>query len=430
MAFQNYFVASNLSDLGRNMAADTMNQREQQRLMAAQLMQAMAQREQQAQQQQQFQQELAYRQQSQQQENQYKNALLAMQQQQNQFTQTGTTPGMEWDNQYKYAALANQLKIAEAQAKSQQFNIGQQGAAAWINQQGQNYRDQGLSDEAWEDSKAEAEAKAAMWNARIQNSKNSLFTTEKKDKAGEWTTTDSGAETWAKLEWPKRYSALVNELSQIDKSPGLIAPDPKDPSGETFIAVVKPKRQQRFFPGMVNPYGQADPSGQQAVFLSTDYSPASSRIGPSRSTLEALRGTESMSRTNAPAAVVQSGTNYQQEVAQLQAAVKAGLLDRANYILRRQQLDAKYGISTNSLVNAITNTAPPISAGPVVTNSSPASMVITDAPLYGPIEMESPTNYPVGLNQDEIAMSIKSRYKKGAITKSEAVAQLKQLGYK
>lgn len=319
MPFSNYYVGSNLSDLGRNMVSDTMNERdnavrqqEQQRLAYAQFIQAMQQREAQQQQSRQFQQELAFRGQGQQQNNAYQQALIDLQRQQQNFAQTGTTPAQEWQNQFGYAQLRNQLDIA----KAQQGAIGQQGIAAMINQQGITARDASMAQETYDASEASAKAKAAQYNALLEQIEQDATQVEKKHDPWGWTTAEDKKLAGEQYKRSK-FSELIQAM-QLDKRPGDISPNPATKRFEPTLPARRPGGAQL----------QSMPTQQSAL-------------------IQALQGTQSLSNTNAPAASVVSpgpSPEYTAAIEQLKQLYRSKQLDLPGYNRARAALDAQYGI--------------------------------------------------------------------------------------
>lgn len=327
MAFSNYYVGSNLTDLGNNITRDTMSQRENERLMQTALLQALAQRQQHEQAQQQFQQELAFRQQQAQQQNAYQNALLGLKQQEFQQQATGWTPRDTAEQAYRYAALQNALDISKQQAQIP----GQQAAAAYINQNGLNFRDQQLAKEAADAENQSSMARAAEYNARAKMIDDAAAEAKAKGSKHWWNSQSTADEESNKI-IKQGYADLMMALSQ-DKRPGTISPDA---SGRRFVPVQRNVQAPQMFYGGLGPHLQ-----QQLQFGAPATNPPQSAL------IQALQGTNTLSNTNAPGQTITSpgpSVDYQRELAQLQSAARSNLIDRATYISRRQALDAKYGV--------------------------------------------------------------------------------------
>lgn len=221
--YPGYYVGTTLDTIGNNMAKDRAIQSqteiarmEQQRLQAqavAKYIQDMAMREQQ---QRQFMDELAFRKQAQDQQNAYQQALLRLKDKE--WGQM--SPAQTADDRYRYEALANALKIAETNTKARDPRV----EAAKIIQDETSKREQAFAAEEAEAFNEASKAKAARWNQRFKLLDDQLEQ-ERVEKAGEWTTTERGANAWLRAEKPKRYAALINELQQLDKSVGDVIPD-------------------------------------------------------------------------------------------------------------------------------------------------------------------------------------------------------------
>lgn len=176
----NYFVGTTLDTIGNNRtreygmdAQQAIAMAEARQRQAAILHQAMLERERMAQQQNQFNQELAFRQAGQGQANQYQNALLALKQQEAQNQINGFTPRDIADQNYRYAALENALKLEQERAKIPPWQIQsekeKQAAIA--------ARDLLQAQEAWDYNEALAKAQADQHNALLDQ-----FEQEAKDK--------------------------------------------------------------------------------------------------------------------------------------------------------------------------------------------------------------------------------------------------------
>ena len=233
----NAYVASNLSDLGRIMQADRENQTksalgrmEQQRLQQQALMQQLYQQRAQEQQQSQFLQELAMRRDAQQQQAQYQQGMLGLRQKELDFSQNGITPAMQWDDNYRNAALLNQLEVAKINAGRNDPTV----AAMRVRQEAETARDAALALENWEAEKSAAETKAAEYNALLNSIKGR--TPGKIDELDNLTTWRSTAENKAK-EWENEEMRKLIEALRADTRPGQISPTPDG----KFQPVVRPR---------------------------------------------------------------------------------------------------------------------------------------------------------------------------------------------
>lgn len=258
MAFENYYVASDLNTLGTNMSQDRATaarlqaaQMEQQRLAYAAFMQQLQQRQAQQQQAQQFQQELALRQSGQTQENAYRNAMLGLQKQQQEFAQTGYTPEQEWMRQFREKEIESKERIAQYG----QNQIGQQALAAMINQQGLTSRYGQESQEIREAEEAAVKAKQSQYNAILDQIDIEAKEVERKKSWG-WNDPQS-----RKIEADQHRSTKFAELMQalqLDRRPGDIALNPQTRRFESALPVRRPSQA-----GGVNPltFGQLGTNG-------------------------------------------------------------------------------------------------------------------------------------------------------------------------
>lgn len=235
MAFPNYYVGSTLDTLGQSMVADRATdarleaaRMEQQRLQFAALQQALMQQAQQRQQAQQFQQELGLRQSAQDQDNAYRTAMLGLQERQ--FT--GLTPAQDAENRYKYAALENQLKVAQAtQDPRLQVEIERRSSMEAM--------DKALALENWEAETAASKAKAADYNASAQEIERQAAEIERKKGWGPDDPASRKVEADALRS--QKYAELVANL-RADQRPGIISPDA---TGRKFVEVLRPKPVSR-----------------------------------------------------------------------------------------------------------------------------------------------------------------------------------------
>lgn len=313
------YFGTSLDTIGNNMARTQMAGKENQRLAVAQLLQALMQREQQAQQQRQFSQEMQYRNTGQQQDNAYKQALLALERQKQDFSQTGYTPEQEWHHNY----LMEELKQRPDLYRLQSGNMNGSALAALINQLGIGNRDSNLAQEAWEQEKAAAEAKAAEYNARAKAISDEASAALKNKS---WYTRESTAQADAQSKRRIGFQTLMEALSQ-DKRPGIISPDA---TGTNFVPVLPktaPSRGQvPVIPGLLQ-------GGQGTNGMNPNVAVL----------LQALGG-----GTNAISApVVDPAQAHQQEVLALQNMAKTGTIDRRTYMQKRLEIDAKYGVGRN-----------------------------------------------------------------------------------
>lgn len=331
MAFPNYYVGD-LNNIGQQMSQDreiqarkAMAQAEQRRAAEAQIQQALMERARQQQQNQQFQQELGLRQADQQQRNAYQNLLLGLRQKEIE-SQGQINPQIQLDEDYRRAALAQRIKELELQNQTPDARV----AAALATQAGQTARDTAQAQEAWESETAGARSKAAQYNALVESiDKDAEDAANKYDPWG-WTTDTDKKRAGEEFRRAK-YAELIQGLS-LDKRPGDISPNP---TTRRFEPVLRPR------PGgnmTAPPIGMPQAvMPQQGGYISTDYSPRATRVGPSSANPALLNAIRSTTNTT-------SGGGYQSELAQLQAAAKSGAIDRAAYIAQRRALDEKYGV--------------------------------------------------------------------------------------
>lgn len=262
MPFQNYYVGSNLSDIGRAMQEDRglasreeMARMENARLQQAALMQALERREASERQSQQFAQELALRQAAQQQQQGYQNQLFDLKKQEFEFNKNGTTPAQEWENTYRNQALVNALEIAKLNAGRYDPRVAEEG----LKQDALNERDYRLALENVDAENSSANAKASEYNA-LANQIEQDIQQKQSSRAGEWFTTEGTAKQEAEAARTERFQALLQSM-QADRRPGNIS---TDATGRRFVPILRAKPQP--YPSMRGGYNpiQAGAGGQPA----------------------------------------------------------------------------------------------------------------------------------------------------------------------
>lgn len=239
MSFNNYYVGTTLDSIGANMSRDrgyaaqqAIAQAEARQRQAAMLQQALLERQRMAQQQQQFGQEMALRQGAQGQQNQYQNALLALRDRELQGQQNGFTPRDVADNNYRYAALANQLAIAEKQMALQDPRLQVERER----QKALEDRELQRSQEDWDYNKVASEVKAGQYNALMEEIEKEAKEKEKRQSFG-FDDPESRKIVADKFRKDK-YQELLNMLP-ADKRPGDVTPNPIT---RRFEPVLPPRR--------------------------------------------------------------------------------------------------------------------------------------------------------------------------------------------
>jgi hypothetical protein len=181
-----------------------------------------------AQQQGQFQDELALRRSGQDQTGQYQNMLMALKQREFDNQLSGFTPRDVADNQFRYEQLANQLKIAELNAKAQdpRLQVERERQDAILR------REQSAALEDWEYNKVAAENKANQYNSLL----NAIEEEAKKKEARQsWGFDDPESR---KLEADKHRQTSIKELLQqlpLDRRPGDIHYNPVTKKFESLL---------------------------------------------------------------------------------------------------------------------------------------------------------------------------------------------------
>lgn len=230
-AFPNYYVGSNLSDIGRFMSMDRDSEEranvarmEQNRLAAAQIAKALQDR-------QQFEQELAFRQMAQNQQNQYQNALLGLKQREMDFGQSGISEAAKLDDQYRYAALRNAIELGQIRQNTTDPRILEE-------KERQKQINNRAFQEAMDNFDYETNAsisKAADYNARAQEIENQAKAIEsaKHFRFGNAEKNKIEADKYR----TEQYAAL-HAAQSVDRRPGTISPDA---TGRRFVPIT-PRR--------------------------------------------------------------------------------------------------------------------------------------------------------------------------------------------
>jgi hypothetical protein len=245
MAFPNYYVGSNLTDLGSMMTRDRaidVQEQEQKRLKMQALMTMLDHQRDEQMRQQQFQQELAFRNQELAQRGDLANRGLNLNERQ--FTSNEGHFGQ--DDAYRYAALRNALEIAKTRPLDPRIDV-------------ENMQNQGRMQEQlfkavqdWNYESSSAQAKAAEANARVKS-----IAQQAEDAGKKFTSwgfhTKEGQENERQRVFKAGMSELLNAL-QMDRRPGTISPDS---TGTNFVPVVPP---HPVAPGLMqNPAGLRSP---------------------------------------------------------------------------------------------------------------------------------------------------------------------------
>ncbi len=256
MAFKDYYVGSNLTDLGSMMTRDRqidVAQQEQQRLQQAALMQALRQQQAQQEQARQFNQEMAYRNAALQQQGGYHNLLLGLKQKE--LEQQGSQAQME--DAYRREALKNSLDLGKIQFPPERWQMQDPRAMAeQLRQFGMSQRDQEAAIQDWEANAARVKSRAQQYNALLDSiTKDAKASAEK--QGWWWTSGDKKKQMFETLK-RQRLQELIQSLKDDKLSEGVTF----DPATEKFAPVLPPRpaspaQQQSGVVGALSPLTDA-----------------------------------------------------------------------------------------------------------------------------------------------------------------------------
>lgn len=275
MAFNNYYVGSNLTDLQSGMYRDRMADaamEEQRRLQMAALMQALQQRQAREQQGNQFEQEMALRRAAQNQQAEYQRQLLGLR---------GRELGVDESSaqatdKYRYEALRNALEVAKIQSQASDPRY----AVEELRQKAMTDRALAEAQQMWDDQRNFSEQRLSHYNQ--------LLADAEKDLEGK---------TWFFRDDDKKRKELLDEKTravrqEVELNPELNRGLIFDPAQNRFILRLPPR-----------PGGQAQPSSGAVIDRGPgglpNFGPLPSGVGydisqanssPSGGLLSAIRG--------------------------------------------------------------------------------------------------------------------------------------------